>query len=152
TVVGYRVGVRMLHNRILDALGPGSKIAALKVNWFSIEVFGLSIEAPEGWPAARTVQAERVQLFPSLLSLFTNKIHVAAIIMEQPYVSALRVPGKLIMFPSLTESKAAKKDVAADTKGSSRRGVAIAKIEFKDGVLEFFDSTVSRLPLKTRFE
>ena len=43
TVVGYRVGVRMLQSRILDALGPGSSIAALKVNWFSMEVLGLSL-------------------------------------------------------------------------------------------------------------
>ena len=152
TALGYRIGVGMLQNRILGALGPGSSIAALKVNWFSVEVFGLSLKAPNGWPAARTVEAERVQLFPSLLSLFTNKIHVTTIVMDKPYFSVVRAPGKLIMVPNLTESKAGNKDVKASDNASSRRGVTIDKIEFKDGVLELFDSTVSRPPLKTRFE
>ncbi|MDP2601168.1 MAG: hypothetical protein Q8S00_01035 [Deltaproteobacteria bacterium] len=45
-VAGYRVGVRLLQGKIVEALGPGSRLAELKVNWFSIELLGLSIDAP----------------------------------------------------------------------------------------------------------
>ena len=150
TVVGYHVGVRLLQARIVDALGPGSSIAELKVNWFSVEVLGLSIEAPTGWPAARTLQVERVKLFPSLRSLFTHQIHIASIIMERPYLSVVRSPGKFVALPNMTAAAVGKKK--GNNADSSRRGVTIAKIEVHDGVLDFFDSTVRRAPVKTRLE
>jgi Domain of Unknown Function (DUF748) len=150
TVVGYHVGVRLLQARIVDALGPGSSIAELKVNWFSVEVLGLSIEGPKGWPAARTLQVERVKLFPSLHSLFTRQIHIASIIMERPYVSVVRSPGKFVALPNMTTAADGKKK--GNNSDSSARGVTVAKIELQDGVLEFFDSTVRRPPLKTRLE
>jgi hypothetical protein len=150
TVVGYHVGVRLLQARIVDALGPGSSIAELKVNWFSVEVLGLSIEGPKGWPAARTLQVERVKLFPSLHSLFTRQIHIASIIMERPYLSVVRSPGKFVALPNMTTAADGKKK--GNNSDSSARGVTVAKIELQDGVLEFFDSTVRRPPLKTRLE
>jgi Domain of Unknown Function (DUF748) len=150
TVAGYHVGVRLLQARIIDALGPGSSIAELKINWFSVEVLGLSIEAPTGWPAARTLQVERVKLFPSLLSLFTHQIHIASIIVERPYLSVVRSPGKFVALPNMTAAAVGKKK--GNNADSSRRGVTIAKIEVHDGVLDFFDSTVRRPPLKTRLE
>jgi hypothetical protein len=148
-VIGYRAGVRLLEAKVVEALGSGSSIAELRVNWFSLEVLGLSIEAPKDWPAARTFQAERVKIVPNLLSLLTKEIHISSIVVEQPYLSVLRVPGKLIMVPSLTEKPA---KTPPGRGGSADRGVTIAKIELQDGSLELFDSTVSRPPLKTRFE
>jgi uncharacterized protein involved in outer membrane biogenesis len=150
TVVGYHVGVRLLQARIIEALGPGSSIAELKVNWFSVEVLGLSIEAPTGWPAARTLQVERLKLFPSLLSLFTHQIHIASIIMERPYLSVVRSPGKFVALPNMTAAADGKKK--GNNADSSRRGVTVAKVELQDGVLELFDSTVRRPLLETRLE
>jgi len=146
TVVGYHVGVRMLQARIIDALGPGSSIVELKLNWFSVEVLGLSIEAPKGWPAARTLQVDRVKLFPGLLSLLTRKIHIASITVEKPYLSVVRSPEKFVALPNLTAAADSKKN------NPSSRGVTIAKIEIQDGVLEVFDSTVRHPPVKTRLE
>ena len=59
-VIGYRVGVRLLQERIVEALGPGSGITEVKVNWFSLDVFGVSIAAPKDWPTGRTFRAARV--------------------------------------------------------------------------------------------
>ncbi len=148
-IAGYRVGVRMLQEQVVQALGPGSRLSEIKVNWFSVEVLGLSIDAPKGWPAARTLEAERIIIFPDLRSLLGNKIRIASIVVEKPYLSVLRNPGKLILVPSLTERYEVKKDTAR--KGDSR-AVVISKIELNDGTLEFYDATVSRPPLKTRME
>jgi hypothetical protein len=89
-VIAYRVGLRLLQDRIAAALGPGSRVAELKVNWFSLDVLGVSIEAPKGWPTAHTLRAERVKIIPSLRSLLTDQIHVASIIFEKPYLSVVR--------------------------------------------------------------
>ena len=145
-IAGYYAGVRMLRARIIEALGTGASIAELKVNWFSVEVLGLSIEAPKGWPAAHTLQVERVKFFPSLLTLLTRKISIASITVEKPYLSVVRSPEKFVALPTLA--------AAADSKKNdpSSCGVTVAKIEIQDGVLEFFDSTVRRPPVETRLE
>ena len=149
-VAGYHVGVRFVRNKIAHALGPGSSIADLKVNWFSLELLEVSIEAPKGWPAARTLQAERVRIVPSLRSLLTDRIHIASIVFERPYLSVMRTSKKWLMLPGLTETEDTRKKSEADP--SYVPTVTIAKVVLQDGVLELFDTTVSRPPLKTRLE
>ena len=149
-VAAYRVGVRMLQDRVVDALGPGSRLSELKVNWFSIELFGLSIDAPKGWPTTRTLEAERVRIVPDLRSLFSNRLRISSIVVENSYLSVLRNPGKLIMVPSLTERERNRKDTPSDQDAANGRAVTISKIEIKNGSLDLYDATVSRPPLKVR--
>ena len=118
-VAGYRIGVRQLQGRIIDALGPGSRLTELKVNWFSIELSGLSIDAPKGWPAERTLEAERVTIVPDLRSLLTDQIRISSIVVEKPYLSMLRTPGKLVMVPSLTERKGSQKQTPSGQAGAT---------------------------------
>jgi uncharacterized protein involved in outer membrane biogenesis len=152
-VIAYRVGLRLLQDRIAAALGPGSRVAELKVNWFSLDVLGVSIEAPKGWPTTRTLRAERVKIIPSLRSLLTDQIHVASIIFEKPYLSVVRTREKWLMLPGLMEAQS-----AGEKKAGARRGrlssptVTISKVVLQDGVLELFDTTVSRPSLRTRLE
>jgi uncharacterized protein DUF748 len=145
---GYRIGVGLLRDKVVDALGPGTHLIQLKVNWFSIEIFGLSIDAPKGWPATRTLEAERVTIVPDLRTLFTDRVHIASIVIDQPYVSALRNPGKLIIVPSLTGREAREKRSAPEP----GRAVVISTIELRNGSLDLYDTTVSRPPLRTRME
>jgi hypothetical protein len=149
-VAGYHMGARLLHGKIVAALGPGSRVNEIKINWFSVELFGLAIDAPKGWPAARTLEAERVVVIPDLRTLFTEQIRVASIVVEKPYLSVLRTPGKLVMVPSLTEKS--RKD-ASPTKADARApAVMISTIKLKDGSLDLYDTTVSRPPLKTQIQ
>lgn len=149
-LVGYHVGVRVLQDKVVAALGPGSRLTELKVNWFSIELLGLSIDGPKGWPAARTFEAERVTIVPDLRTLFTDKIGIASIVVEKPYLSVLRLPGKLVMVPSLMEREGNKRNGGSSQ--ASTRAVMISTIKLKDGSLDLYDTTVSRPPLKTRME
>ena len=151
-VAGYRIGVRQLQGRIIDSLGPGSRLTELKVNWFSIELSGLSIDAPKGWPAERTLEAERVTIVPDLRSLVTDQLRISSIVVEKPYLSMLRTPGKLAMVPSLTEAGRNKQNASASRESANARKVTISTIELKDGTAELYDATVSRPPLKTRME
>jgi hypothetical protein len=144
---GYHIGVRLLRDKVVTALGPGSRLTELKVNWFTLELLGLSIDAPKGWPTARTFEAERVTIVPDLRTLFTDKIRIASMIIERPYLSVLRNPGKLVMVPSLTDRE---KD--SQPNNGSGRAVIISRIELRRGSLDFYDATVSRTPYKTRIE
>ena len=144
---GYHMGVRLLQDKVVAALGPGSRLTEFKVNWFTIELLGLAIDAPKGWPAERTFEAERVTIIPDLRALFTDKIRISSIIIEKPYLSVLRNPGKLVMVPSLTERE---KETQRDQE--SARAVTISRIELRSGTLDLYDATVSRPPYKTRIE
>ena len=147
---GYQMGVRLLRDKVVTALGSGSRVAELRLNWFTIEIFGLSIDAPKGWPAVRTFAAERITMVPDLRSLFTDRIRISSIVIERPYLSMLRNPGKLIMVPSLTDKEM---DRSSDPAGANNsRAVMISTIELKDGSVDFYDATVSRPPYKTRIE
>jgi uncharacterized protein involved in outer membrane biogenesis len=61
-----------------------------------MELLGLAIAAPKGWPAARTLEAERIIIVPDLRSLLSDQIRVASIVVEKPYLSVLRNRGKLV--------------------------------------------------------
>jgi hypothetical protein len=148
-LVGYHLGVRLLQDKVVAALGPGSRLTELKVNWFSIELLGLSIDGPKGWPAVRSFEAERVTIVPDLRTLFTDKIGISSIVVEKPYLSVLRLPGKLVMVPSLIERDGNKRNGSSQ---DSTRAVMISTIKLKDGSLDLYDATVSRPPLKTRME
>jgi hypothetical protein len=147
---GYRAGVRLLQDRIVDALGPGSRLTGLKVNWFSIELLGVTIDAPKGWPAMHTLEAERVVIFPDLRSLLSDQIRISSIVMEKPYLSMLRTSGKLLMVPSLTEKDRNRDEPAAGS--DSARAVTISTIKLTDGSLDLYDATVQRPPLKNHIE
>jgi Domain of Unknown Function (DUF748) len=149
-LLGYHLGVRLLQDKVVAALGPGSRLTELKVNWFSIELLGLSIDGPKGWPAARAFEAERVTIVPDLRTLFTDKIGISSIVVEKPYLSVLRLPGKLVMVPSLMERDGNKRNGGSSE--NSTRAVMISTIKLKDGSLDLYDATVSRPPLKTRME
>jgi len=151
-LLGYRAGVRLLQDRVAAALGAGSRVGELKVNWFSIELLEVSIDAPEGWPAARTFEAQRVTIVPDLRTHLTEKIRISSISVEKPYLSILRVPGKLLLVPTLLERTKEKSADGTRKDTTSKRAVLISAIKLRDGSVDLYDTTVSRPPLRTRIE
>jgi hypothetical protein len=144
-ILAFRMAVQMLKGKVVEALGPDSEVGELNVGWSAVELSGLNIRGPRGWPAARTLQAERVKIVPSFRSLLTNQVQIASITVEKPYLSIIRVPGKLLIVPSLLNSKSKQEQ-------TGNRGVAISKILLENGVLDIFDETVGPPALKIRLE
>lgn len=144
------MAVRTLKGKIVEALGPGSEIMEVRIGWSSMELLGLKIEAPRGWPTTRTLQAERVRIVPSLRSLFSDRIEIASIMLHEPYLSVLRTPGRLLVLPSLLQAEDTGKKTAAAA--APARPVVISKILFENGTIELFDATVKQPPLKLRLE
>ncbi|HEX7550474.1 MAG TPA: DUF748 domain-containing protein [Candidatus Methylomirabilis sp.] len=148
--VGYRIAVGILKGKVVEALGPGSEIQDIQVGWSGVVVRGLRIKGPQGWPAQDALRTERVTIVPSLLDLLSGEIRVRSVTIEKPYLSALRAKdGKLRVVPTLLERPAAKGE------GGTRVAappVHIATITLRDGVVELFDATVAKPPLKLRLE
>lgn len=147
-VVGFRVAVGVVKGKVEEALGPESEVKELRVSWNAVEVVGLRSKAPQGWPAADTLVAERVVIVPSLRSLLSDRIQVASVTIVKPYLSVLRArDGRLRLLPRLLEQPA--KTTAAAPPG---RVVRIGRVQLEDGVVELYDATVAQPPLKIRLE
>ncbi|HEX2387227.1 MAG TPA: DUF748 domain-containing protein [Candidatus Binatia bacterium] len=144
--VGFHFAVAKLKDRVVAALGAGSELKALNVHWSSIEMVALRAPAPKGWPTARTLEAERITLVPSLRSLLSNDVKIASVEIERPYISAYRTPGKIGLVPTLLHTRE-----TPDPKASART-VTIDRIAVHDGVMEIYDATVGQKVVKTRLE
>lgn len=149
TVAGLHVAAEALKGQVQQALGADSEVAEISVGWSAIEVRGVRIRAPQGWPAEDALRAERIIVRPDLIGLFSARLHVPRIVVEHAYVSVWRTrDGKLKLLPSLLE-KPAQPDVPA---GSAASTLTIGSIELRDGALEFFDATVRQPAHKTMLE
>lgn len=147
--IGLHIATKALKTQVEQALGPDSEVADIVVGWSAIEVRGMRIRAPKGWPAEDALRAERIVVKPDLLGLISARVHVPSITVEKAYVSVLRAQdGKLRLLPSLMEAPAR----AGADKPSAALPVSIGTIELRDGVMEFFDATVRQPAYKTRID
>jgi uncharacterized protein involved in outer membrane biogenesis len=151
-LLGFRLAVQMLKGKVAAALGAGGAVKELNVGWSSVELVGLEIEGPKGWPAKKTLDAARVTVAPSLRSLLGDQIQISSITVEKPYISVLRTPGKLLILPSLLEAGDGKQKKKTSSAEPSARSVLISEITLQQGIIEIFDETVSRPALKVRLE
>jgi len=153
-IVGFRVAVGVLKGKVVEALGPDSEITGIRVGWASVDVEGLRIKGPRGWPAADTLRAERIAIVPSLRSVLSGQFRVHSITIVRPYLSALRTKdGQLQMIPSLLTGATGKGPAAGSpAPAAAPRTVTVGRITLSDGVLELFDATVTQPPLRIRLE
>jgi hypothetical protein len=153
-IVGFQVAVGHLQGRVVEALGPTSEIESIRVGWTSLDVERMRIEGPSGWPAADALRAERIAIVPSLRSLLSRDIRVHSITVAGPYLSVMRTKeGTLQVLPSLLTGTAGRGEPAGSSvPPASSRTLIIGNVVLRDGVVEFFDATVARPPLKIRLE
>lgn len=140
----YAAGV--LKERIEKALGPDASLEAITLGLTAVEIRGLRIPAPEGWPAADALRAQRIVLRPELRDLLSARIRVRSIDVDEAYLSLLRTrDGRLRLLPSLLEGAA--KDEAAEPPD-----IAIGVVQLTNGMVEFYDGSIRKTPHRLRLE
>jgi hypothetical protein len=145
-MIGLHFATKELKSQVEQALGAESEVQEIIVGLSSIELRGIRIRAPKGWPAQDTLRAERVIIKPDLLGLASARLHIPHIIVEQAYMSVLRSrDGRLRLLPSLLEKR-------GNRGGGAAPEVTIGSIELRDSALEFFDATVRQPAHKIRLE
>ncbi|RTL55897.1 MAG: DUF748 domain-containing protein [Rhodocyclaceae bacterium] len=146
-MAGVFWGARLLKTQVEAALGPEAEVGAIQLHWNSVEVQQLRLRAAVGWPAVDTLRAERIVVSPDLRGLLTDRqIRISRISVDGAYLSALRTPeGRMRVIPSLLERKRASGNGEA-------LPVTIGKVVLNDAVLEFFDASIRKPPLKIRID
>jgi uncharacterized protein involved in outer membrane biogenesis len=145
--VSLHFATTALKTQVEQALGADAEVAELTVGWSSIEARGVRIRAPKEWPTQDALRAARIVVTPDLLAIFSAKIHVPKIRVEQAYLSVWRTrDGRLRLLPGLLEKPA---DAGA---GRPAPAIELGRIELQEGVLEFFDATVRQPAHRIRLE
>lgn len=151
--IGLRVATKALKGEIERALGPDAEVGEILVGWSAIEVRGLRIRAPKGWPAQDALRARRVLVLPDLRALLSGEARVNRVTVEEAYLSLLRShDGKLRVVPSLLEREAGPAVTRAGKADTRLPEVRIGLVELRDSVLEFYDATLRRTPHRIRLE
>jgi hypothetical protein len=149
--VAYQIAVRILKDKVVEALGPGSEVEDIQVGWSGVVMRGLRIRGPQGWPAPDALRAEQVNVVPSLFDLLGGEVRIRSIALEKPYLSALRAKeGQLRVVPTLRDRPMA--EAVGSAPSVTAPPAHIATITLHDGVMELFDATVAQPPLKIRLE
>lgn len=149
--VGFRVALGILKGKVVNALGPDSEVQEIRVGLTSVDIEGLRIKGSNDWPATDTIRADRVTIVPSLRSLFSAQYRIHSITIANPYLSLYRTKaGKLLVLPSLLSKKT--NPETPSTPAVAPHKVTIENIILKSGIVEFFDASVGRGPLKIRME
>ncbi|HSC81797.1 MAG TPA: DUF748 domain-containing protein [Chitinolyticbacter sp.] len=153
-MLGLRLATQQLQAEVLAALGPEAEIAGLELGWSTLEIRGLRVKAPGGWPALQTLAAERIVLRPELLTLFSDRIRIRSITVDGAYLSVWRQRnGKVRLLPSLLEREAAVTPTAsAASEAGAGMGVLIDRIALNGARIEWFDGNVSKKPLRVVFD
>ncbi len=143
TVLGFaglRLAAGVLRGQVQAALGPEAEVGSIALGFTGVVLEDLRLRAPQDWPAADALRAQRVYLRPDLRSVWSGDgYRVAAIAVEGAYVSVLRTAqGRVRLLPSLLERP------ASDAQGTTVPSVIIGAIHFEDAELEFFDASVRR--------
>ncbi len=151
-LVGTYFAAVALKGKIEQALGPNGEVGDMSIGITSIQLKGVRIRAPQGWPTADALRAERIVVTPDLLGLATAKISVQRIRIEGAYLSILRSrEGRIRLLPSLLETAQPRADRNAK-KDSGGVNVTVNDIELRDSVVEFFDASIRQPAHKLRLE
>jgi uncharacterized protein involved in outer membrane biogenesis len=144
-IVGFRVALSVLKNKVAEALGPESEIADIHLGWSSVEVDGLRIEGSQGWPAADSFRAERIAIVPRVRGLFSGQFQVHSITIVRPYLSTLRTKdGQLqVVLSLLSEAEGQGQPAHSSWPALAAPTVFVGHINVHDGLLDFLDATVS---------
>lgn len=159
-VVGLRLATDKLRTTIEAALGPNAEVASIEAGFSSIAINGIRIRAGKDWPAAEELAAKRVVIRPDWDALLARDIRIAAIEVEDGYVSMLRrKDGKLVLLPSLLgkaeaerKEKAARTGGAADDESEAMPEVTIGGIALDNAAVDFYDASVRQPAHKLRLE
>lgn len=143
-IAAMHFAAQSLKNSIEQALGPESRIADLSVGLTSVEISGISVKAPKGWPTGTALRAERVVVVPDLRQLISGHIEVRSITFEKAYLSAVRPKegGGLKILPSMLD-QSKKKEKHEEPDNWRSRGATISQVRLKDCTVEFYDSTTA---------
>jgi uncharacterized protein involved in outer membrane biogenesis len=137
-----RTATGVLREQVIGALGNEASIESIKVSLDRIELRGIRVKAPAGWPSAHTLSVDLLVATPQLMSVLTDTVRISELRIEGATIPIWRSPrGQWRVLPSLVKPKDAKASPSASA--SAARPIHIARIAFAGSTVQIFDSVVA---------
>ena len=145
-----QMAARALRAQVVAALGPDSEVGAVTLGLGRVQIDSLRVRAPSGWPATDSLRAQRIVVTPELRSLFSDKVRVARVTIDNAYLSMVRqADGRVRVLPGPEGAQVGPQ--AGAQRGAPERAEPAAhidRLELRASSLEFFDQSVRRPALK----
>jgi uncharacterized protein involved in outer membrane biogenesis len=137
---------RTIEDTVLEALGAESQVGEVKVRLKDVELLDIRVGAPKGWPAETALRAARVVLTPKLSQLFSDRIELTDVTIEDAYISAARPKegGGLRVMPGLARKTQKTEE--------GRRGADIRVVHLSNCTVDIYDASVAVKPQRMRLE
>ncbi|MCW5891799.1 MAG: DUF748 domain-containing protein [bacterium] len=149
--LGPRLAVQAVEDRVREGLGGRLAVDRIDVGWRTLELAGLRLPAPDGWPVPDALRVRRITLRPRLTTLLGRRLVIDAVEIDGFYLAARRRPGEpLEVLPGIDLPRGRGRGPApAANEDAERRGVTIERVAFRAGAFDLFDATVATPPERT---
>ena len=123
-VAATHLAAQLLKTSIEHALGPGSRVADLRVGLASIEITALEVAAPDGWPTDTALRAVRIVMVPSLRDLISGHLLIDRVTLQHAYISAIgpRQDGSLRILPGMLDQSGHNRSESAHRRRERQSG------------------------------
>lgn len=151
----WQFGIRALKGQIEQVLGPRGEVREIRVGLTGVEILDLRIKAQRdtGWPSEDELRAQRILITPNLNDLLTAQLSIDRIHVEGAYIAMLRTRnGQLKVLPGLLDTKPATTSKTTNGSDAGETSIRIDNMAIAGGVIEFYDASIRRTPVKLRLE
>ncbi|MEO8159355.1 MAG: hypothetical protein ABI648_16270 [Betaproteobacteria bacterium] len=140
-VAAMHLAAQLLRTSIEHTLGPEIHYDSLRVGLASIELTGVEVAAPQGWPAVNSFRAQRVLMVPDLRDPTSGNVVIDRVTIQGAYISAVgrRDGGGIRILPGILDQPgiAVRKEWA---RNRPSRGAVVGTVEFADCTIDLYDS------------
>ena len=158
----WQLALWQLQAAVLQALGPGASVGAVRVGLVAVEIDQLRIAGtpqPGGapWPAADALRADQVRLVPDWHSLWSGPRHgqwrLHSLQVQGGYLSLLRgADGRIRLLPALLPPSPGRAPAPGQPVAATAHSLAIDQLQLEGSVVELFDASVRRPAHRLRLE
>lgn len=159
----WQVALWQLRSAVLQTLGPGAQLGALRVGLAGVEIERLRIAAAPAnrragtaaWPAEDELRADQVRLVPDWRSLWSGPRHgqwrLQSLQVRGGYLSLQRgADGRIRLLPSLLAAPSSGSTAGDGTAPGHR--LQLQHLALDGAVVELFDASVRRPAHRLRLE
>lgn len=151
--LALHLAASIIKDHVVGILGPQGHAQLIEVGFSSIDLSGVEIGAPPGWPAPYTLRAKHIHVVPDFRALLSQRVVIHKVVVDDVRLPIYRSKdGRLHLLPNLHTGRPDAAPPASDAAPREKKEIDVGGVDFRGGVLEFYDATVAQPPHRLDIE